>query len=316
MRLFVTTILAAVMMSGLIQSAGARTMNGFDLSDATIPISSMEAGGPPRDGIPAINEPKFLEADQVDFLKGDDRLLGVQINGRARAYPISILNWHEVVNDRVGSQHFVVTYCPLCGTGMVFAANIADTALTFGVSGLLYNSDVLLFDRNSESLWSQILGEAVSGPLAGAPLPQLPARHTTWDDWRERHPRTQVLSTDTGFRRDYGASPYRGYERSRRLYFSVANQAPRDYHPKALVMGLEVDGVHKAYPFEELEKRGASRFSDMVNGERIEVFWNQDSSSAWAETSAGDELPTTTGFWFAWYAFYPETAVFKAVGSP
>ncbi|MFU8817641.1 MAG: DUF3179 domain-containing (seleno)protein, partial [Pseudomonadales bacterium] len=168
----------------------ARTMNGFDLSDALIPVRAIESGGPPRDGIPAINQPKFVAAPEAGFLDDDDRILGVAINGQPKAYPISILNWHEVVNDSSGSQYFVVTYCPLCGTGMVFASNAGDGALIFGVSGLLYNSDVLLFDRNTESLWSQILGKAVSGPLRGEPLPQLPAFHTTWADWRERHPQT------------------------------------------------------------------------------------------------------------------------------
>jgi len=292
--------------------ADGRTMNGFDLDGATIPVDRIESGGPPRDGIPAINDPKFLTVEEADYIDGDDRILGVDINGQAKAYPIAILNWHEIVNDQVGSQNFVVTYCPLCGTGMVFASNIADTALIFGVSGLLYNSDVLLFDRNSESLWSQILGEAVSGPLAGTPLPQLPARHTTWAEWREMHPDTLVLSKDTGFQRSYSRSPYRGYEQSRRLYFEVANEAPRDYHPKELVMGIEIDGVHKAYPFEELAKHGQQRFQDSVNGQRITVRWSEASQSAWAEAQDGSALPTTTGFWFAWYAFYPDTLIFKA----
>lgn len=293
----------------------ARSKNGFDLEGATIPIDEIVSGGPPRDGIPAINEPKFLKAEEADYLNGEDRVLGVEIAGVAKAYPIRILNWHEVVNDRTGAQNLVVTYCPLCGTGMVFASNAGETALIFGVSGLLYNSDVLLFDRNTESLWSQILGEAVTGPLKGTELPQLPATHTTWEDWRSRHPDTLALSTDTGYDRNYRRDPYRGYDRSRQLYFDVANRAPRDYHPKALVMGLEVDGVHKAYPFEELSARGEEQFQDVVNGKRLAIEWNEAASSAQALEQDGSPYPTTVGFWFAWYAFHPETEVFTA-GEP
>jgi hypothetical protein len=299
----------------LVSAAGAaegRIMNGFDLTDATIPVRSIESGGPPRDGIPSIDNPKFVSAAEADFLKPDDRVIGIEIAGQPKAYPIAILNWHEVVNDRSGTQHFVVTYCPLCGSGMVFASNAADGALILGVSGLLYNSDVLLFDRNTESLWSQILGEAVSGPLRGTPLPQLPAFHTTWADWRARHPETKVLSTDTGYARNYRSSPYGGYEQSPRLFFRVANRAPKDYHPKAWVIGVEVDGVHKAYPFEELEARNLERFEDVVNGKPVVVHWNQAASSAWITDDRGNALPSTTAFWFAWYAFFPETLVFKA----
>ncbi len=302
-------LIALIAMPG--QAADARTLNGFNLDEATIPASAIEKGGPPRDGIPAINDPKFLSADEADFLDGDDRILGISIDGEARAYPIAILNWHEIVNDRISDQHFAVTFCPLCGTGMVFATNVQDTALMLGVSGLLYNSDMLLYDRNTESLWSQIMAEAVSGPLAGTRLPQIPVRHTSWDAWRDAHPDTVILSSDTGYRRDYTRSPYGGYERTPRLFFDVANKAPRDYHPKALVMGVEVDGVHKAYPFEELERHGAARFEDTVNGRAVTIVWDGEHDSAWAEGPHGAAIPTTTGFWFAWYAFYPQTLVFK-----
>lgn len=292
----------------------ARTLNGFKLDGALVPPEAIVGGGPPRDGIPALNDPEMLSAAAAEYLRDDDRILGVALNGEARAYPIRILNWHEVVNDSIGSQHFVVSYCPLCGTGMVFASNVggSDTALLFGASGLLYNSDVLLFDRQTESLWSQILGKAVTGPLKGTELPQLPATHTTWGAWRERHPETRVLSTDTGFGRDYRRNPYAGYERSRRLYFDVANQAPRDYHPKALVLGVKVDGTQKAYPFEELEAYGETVLKETVNGKRLRIHWDPASESAEVTDAGGERYPSTVGFWFAWYAFYPDTEVFEA----
>lgn len=292
--------------------AVAKTLNGFDLSDADIPVNEVVSGGPPRDGIPSIDQPRFIGVNEAAFMDDDDRVLGVQIRGQDRAYPIAILNWHEVVNDRIDNQHFVVTYCPLCGTGMVFAANFADSALQFGVSGLLYNSDVLLYDRVTGSLWSQILGRAISGPLKGTPLPQIPAMHTTWARWKEQNPRTLVLSTDTGYRRDYSQSPYRGYERTPRLYFDVSSRAPRTYHPKALVMGVTRNGVQRVYPFDELRRFGRSEFSDTVNGAAVQVHWDEAASSAHLTDAEGKPLPTTIGYWFAWYAFYPETEVFKA----
>ena len=181
----------------------AESKNGFDLSDSLIPAEKIKHGGPPKDGIPAIDNPKFIRADEVDFIKPKDRVIGVFRDGVAKAYPIRILNWHEVVNDTIGKHPIVVTYCPLCGTGMVFSTKTADGRMRFGVSGLLYNSDVLLYDRPTHSLWSQILGKAIAGPLKGLSIDMLPAAHTTWRDWKRRYPETLVLTTDTGFKRNY-----------------------------------------------------------------------------------------------------------------
>lgn len=306
------TLLVLLSVTLLADWADACVRNGFDLQGASISIDEIVSGGPPRDGIPALNFPDAVPAGEAGYLEDDDRILGVALSGEARAYPIRILNWHEVVNDRIGGQSYAVTYCPLCGTGMVFATNVDQTALVFGVSGLLYNSDVLLFDRNTESLWSQIMGEAISGPLRGTELPQLAATHTTWADWRARYPQTLVLSTDAGYDRNYRQDPYHGYDRDRRLYFQVTNRAPGTYHPKTLVMGVEVDGVHKAYPFEELAASGQEQFVDTVNGQRLTIHWTEGASSARAVAADGTPYPSTTGFWFAWFAFHPETEVFKA----
>ncbi len=290
--------------------AQARKKNGFDLSNASVPMVDIIPGGPSRDGIPSIDRPAFVTASEAGFLSSEDRVIGLEISGVARAYPIKILNWHEIVNDKVGAQHFVVTYCPLCGTGMVFASNAGDGALIFGVSGLLYNSDMLLYDRNTESLWSQIKSQAISGRLEGTVLPQLPAQHTTWAAWRENHPDSEVLSDDTGFRRNYERSPYVGYERSRKLYFRVANKAPKRYHPKSLVLGLEVDGVYKAYPFEELADQKQAVIADRISGKTLSIHWNEAAQSAYATDAEGGAYPTTTAYWFAWYAFHPDTLVF------
>ncbi|MFZ0789299.1 MAG: DUF3179 domain-containing protein, partial [Chromatiaceae bacterium] len=175
----------------------APVKNGFDLVGALVPVSAILPGGPERDGIPAIDRPRFLPADEAPEVRTGDRVLGLRLDGQARAYPIAILNWHEIVNDRFGDLPVAVTYCPLCGTGMAFRAEAGGKPLQFGVSGLLYNSDVLLYDRQSESLWSQIDRRAISGPHKGERLEALPLEHTTWGDWQQRHPDTLVLSRDT-----------------------------------------------------------------------------------------------------------------------
>lgn len=304
--LLILTLLAATLLAA---KAPAAT-NGFDLGNALVPVDEIHAGGPARDGIPSIDEPKLVAAREADFLRGGDDVLGIVLGGVARAYPIRIMNWHEIVNDDIGGTRIAVTYCPLCGTGVAFAAESGGRALSFGVSGLLYNSDMLLYDRETESLWSQIKKHAISGPLAGRELQALPLTHTTWSAWLREHPDTRVLSTDTGFRRDYARSPYGGYETERGLYFPVANKSRR-YHPKDRVLGVEIGGQYKAYPFAELSKTDGE-VRDRVGGEPVTIRFDRLNESARAFDAQGDQLPAMTGFWFAWYAFHPDTAVFQA----
>ncbi|HHJ14065.1 MAG TPA: DUF3179 domain-containing protein [Gammaproteobacteria bacterium] len=281
--------------------------NGFDLSGSLVPVSQIEPGGPPRDGIPAIDHPRFLNASQADFLRDEDRVLGIDRNGLQKAYPVRVLNYHEIVNDRFGDTAVVVSYCPLCGTGMAFLAARGNENLNFGVSGLLYNSDVLLYDRQTESLWSQLLGRAVTGPLKGQRLQQIPMEHTSWADWRRRHPRTLVLSTDTGYQRDYSRSPYAGYADSDRLMFGVS-RLDRRFPPKEWVLGIELGGEAKAYPFSTLA-RGPARFEDRLGGKTIRILF--DASHRSARAYLGEQaIPVTTGFWFAWAAFHPDTQVY------
>jgi len=293
-------------------SASAGPNNGFDVSNAVIPASEILAGGPPKDGIPALSDPELIDAEAASYLTPDDRVIGVNMDGISRAYPIAILNWHEIVNDTINDQRYAVTYCPLCGTGVAFYSDVAGNRTDFGVSGLLYNSDVLLYDRKTESLWSQIMGEAVAGVLVGTKLKAFPVSHTTWRDWVKQHPDTQVLSTSTGYSRDYGRNPYRGYEQSRQLYFGVNQRAPDTYHPKEQVIGLEIDGVYKAYPFAELEKNNQSQFKDSINGVSITIDWDSENRSVELFDSSGKRIAGIQGFWFAWFAFHPDTLVFKA----
>jgi hypothetical protein len=285
---------------------------GFDTSRHSIPIDDIYDGGPGKDGIPAILQPKFISADQADqtLLKKNDRVLGFVHQGRARAYPIKILNWHEIVNDRIGGAPRVVTYCPLCGTGMVFDTEVKGHKLTFGVSGLLYQSDMLLYDHQTESLWSQIKSEAVTGSLTGARLKLLPSTHTNWESWKTKYPNTQVLSDDTGYRRNYDRDPYQGYENSERLMFGV-NATSRKHHPKEKVIGIEIGKFAKAYPFSELSK-AKSPLKDVVGKKNIHIFYDHKTGTAFIQDEQKRELPSVVGFWFAWYAFHPETQVFSA----
>lgn len=286
------------------------TRNGFDLAGALVPVEEILQGGPPKDGIPSIDKPEFVTASKARSLRGEDMVLGVERNGIAKAYPILILNWHEVVNDRFGAEPIVVTFCPLCGSGVVFEAAVRGRVLRFGVSGLLYNSDVLLYDRATNSLWSQIRAQAVTGPMKGTRLAQVPMLHTTWDDWRQRHPQTLVLSERTGFGRDYGRDPYDGYDKTEALMFPARFRA-EGFHPKERVLGVLIGGKAKAYPFSELA-RAAGPVSDVVGGQRVTVRFLPQGPAAEAQDANGRTLAATTLFWFAWAAFHPGTEIFRA----
>jgi hypothetical protein len=285
--------------------------NGFDVSNSSIPTLAIHRGGPPKDGIPAIDQPKFVRADQARLADGD-RILGISLNGIARAYPVRILNWHEVVNDRFGERAVAVTYCPLCGTGMAFDARVGADVLSFGVSGLLYNSDVLLYDRKTQSLWSQILQTAISGPLQGTKLQSVALTHTSWADWHRRHPATQVLSTDTGFARDYGRDPYAGYDRVQTLMFEVQHRDDR-FPLKEWVLGVQVAGTHKAYPFSLLARAvdAQGELKDTVAGKPLRIRYDRAHGSAEAFDAQGRAVPATMAYWFAWVAFHPRTEVLR-----
>ncbi|PVV26857.1 MAG: hypothetical protein B6D79_04965 [gamma proteobacterium symbiont of Ctena orbiculata] len=291
------------------QAVAKSYKGGFDVTDALVPIENILPGGPPKDGIPSIDQPKFIPADKVDFLVPEDRVLGLSYNGQIKAYPIAIMNWHEIVNDRFGSQSIAITFCPLCGTGIAFNAEQNDKQLSFGVSGLLYNSDMLLYDRDTESLWSQIKMQAISGKFKGNRLQPIALRHTSWSDWVERYPRTQVLSEDTGYSRNYRRSPYGDYEKNRAIYFPV-EFAAQGYHPKERVLGVNIGGVSKAYPFTELAKT-SGRINDSVGGQIIKIEYDIDHETASAQDSEGTTIPTITVFWFAWYTFHPDTQLFQ-----
>jgi hypothetical protein len=313
LKKFVISICHVVVIcSALFPDTAARAAtnrNGFDYSDALIPANEIFWGGVRRDGIPPIHSPKFVAADDENFVRDKDRVLGVVYNGIAKAYPILILDRHEVVNDHFGDAAVVVTYCPLCSSGMAFTVRFESVDLDFGVSGLLYNSDVLLYDYATGSLWSQLLSKAISGPLKGAEIPAIPAAHTTWRDWKKRHPDTLVLSTDTGFRMNYRNTPYGEYQSKGRLMFPVGRHNSA-YRNKEMVLGITLDGIEKAYPLKELRNHGLETFSDSIGDTELTIEWQEKEKYARAIDSNGKEIPTVIVYWFAWYAFHPNTEIF------
>lgn len=307
---FPTLILLTLLTAAAMLPASAQEMNGFDLKNSLIPRAQIYAGGPAKDGIPAIDKPKFLPAEAASFMQAGDNVLGLMRNNIARAYPIRILNWHEVVNDRLGHDAVAVTFCPLCGTGVVFDSRVNGRVLSFGVSGLLYNNDVLLYDRQTQSLWSQLLGQAISGPLKGQRLTMLPVIHTTWADWRVRHPTTQILSTDTGKVRPYERDAYPGYDNSEEIIFPLEFRSA-GYHPKERVLGVRLGNLTKAYPFVELGKTSGV-VSDQMGGTALTIRFDRQSLRATAYSADGQQIAAVVGYWFAWYAFHPKTEVFRA----
>jgi len=291
------------------RNAESRQLNGFKLKPSLIPINEILKGGPARDGIPALDHPDHDAAREASW--GDDEsVVGVVRGKEARAYPIAILVWHELVNDELGGDSILVSFCPLCGTALVFDRRLQGRTRKFGVSGLLYQSDLLMYDRETESLWSQIGANAVTGALMGQRLELLRSRIMTWKTWRETHPETTILSKATGYQRDYGRTPYEGYETSKQLYFPV--KADTRWHPKMPTLGLRIpNGPSRAYPGEEIARAGG-RVEDLFSGQRVLVSYDPKTKHFDFEIPEGIEV--VEGFWFAWMAFHPESSVFESDG--
>lgn len=285
-------------------ASGAKAQNGFDLSKASINQKEIFSGGPARDGIPSIDHPKFIAANKVDYLRDDDIVIGLVRGNTARAYPTRILVWHEIVNDMINEEAVAVTYCPLCGTAMVFERKVNGKVRTFGVSGLLYRSNVLMYDRESESLWSQLEMKAVTGPAVGKELTWLPSEHLTWRAWQEKYPHTEVLSTNTGHRRNYRGNAYASYFASEKTMFPVPHSR-KELLNKAWVIGVIIDGKAKAYPVNDLATDNA--IEDKVGNKQIIIHYDAEKRSPQVTDLQGAQIPSVMVFWFAWQAFYPQT---------
>lgn len=292
-------------------SAPERTIvaGGFDVTERSIELDRMVAGGPSKGGIPAIDDPRFVSATEADFLEDEDLVVGLVHGNASKAYPLRILTWHEIVNDRVGTTAIAVTFCPLTGSSVVFDRTLAGEERRFGVSGWLYENNVLMYDHANDSLWTQLGAQAVAGKDTGKQLSAIPSTRTSWGQWRRAHPETLVLSPDTGAARDYARNPYRLYELSADTMFPVARHDGR-IQAKELVLGVHVDGRRKAYPFIELEVAGASNVVDRIGGNEITVHFDGNSAHA---TQDGRLVEAVVVYWFAWSVFHPDTDLWTAL---
>lgn len=308
-RLLVILLLFSPIVSLPLQFAGAQSLNGFDVSNATIDVEKILSGGPPRDGIPSIDNPLFVSPAEAGFLRDDDIVVGVVRGETARAYPLRILVWHEIANDVIEGEPIAVTYCPLCGTAMVFDRTIDGASRSFGVSGLLFQSDVLMYDRETESLWSQLAMKSISGPSVGTPLEWLPSEHLTWKAWREKYPLGVVLSTDTGFRRNYAADAYDAYFKSSQTMFPVPRYR-KEMPEKSWVLGVIVDGKAKAYAVDDLPENGS--FADRVGDVSVTVQYDRSTRHPEVTMADGTVVSSVMVYWFAWQAFYPDTELWES----
>ncbi len=250
-----------------------------DLGKVLIPLDEVISGGPPPDGIPAIDRPSFVQPAAADaWLKPKEPVLALDVNGDARAYPLQILMWHEIVNDVVGGKAVAVTYCPLCNSGLVFDRVVNGVTLDFGTSGKLYKSDLLMYDRQTHSLWAQMEGRALVGERVGTRLALIPANTLAYEDWRAAHPGGKVLSRETGHSRSYGRNPYESYDQPDSRPFLLRGNPDRRRPPKERVVGVVVGGTARAYPWPALARPGV--LHDTLGGEPLVIFHRPGALSA------------------------------------
>ena len=251
---------------------------------ATVDTDLIVPGGPPPDGIPAIDDPAFVDPGEVGWLVVQEPVLSVEVRGEVRAYPVRILMWHEIVNDRIGGEPVTVTYCPLCNTGIAFRRPIIDgDLLDFGTSGRLFHSNLVMYDRQTGTYWSQATLEAIVGPLAGRRLEFIPAQLVSWGDWRAAHPGGRVLSQDTGFDRAYGQNPYQGYDSPGNDPFLFSGDPDPRLPATEHVLGVDASGRQVAFPYTELAGDavdGRSVAQTRLGGREVVVFWKRGTASA------------------------------------
>ena len=268
--------------SGRFSTRGWKT----DFSYHSVPYNEFLSGGPPRDGIQPLDHPQFITTAEADeWLFDLEPVISFELNGVQRAYPLQILIWHEVVNDEVGGVPVTITFCPLCNSAIVFERTVNGLVLDFGTSGNLRNSDLVMWDRQTESWWQQFTGEAIVGVLAGTKLKFLPAPIISWQDFRTHQPDGMVLSRDTyrdtgnaTFGSRYGQNPYVGYDRIDNPPFLFDGDLDGRLLPMERVAAISVDGVDAAFPFSTLAEEGAVNYQ--VNGVDVAVFFKSGTTSA------------------------------------
>lgn len=290
-------------------------------------------GGVLKDGIPALVNPPHVGASEAKYLQNSDKVFGVFLNGEARAYPLRIMDWHEMVNDVLGGKPFAMPYCTLYSAAIVYDPQVGQTLHTFGSSGLLYRSNKLMYDHQTLSLWSALSGEPVAGKLVdkGISLKVLPVVRTTWGEWKERHPQTTVLSLNTGFARDYNVEPYKDYFQSSETMFPVPEEDHR-LAAKEFIFALRLEKIKKAYPLDVLIKKGI--LMDQIGQLNVVLVTDPKGKSvrayqcdhvqpdeSWKPSEEAFDspdgrsqcvrLPGHLAYWFGWYAQFPDTLLYK-----
>jgi len=270
--------------------------------------AKLVGGGPPKDGIPSIDDPKFVSVEEADgYIQDNELVLAIIYKGIKRVYPLQIMVWHEIINDSIADDPVLITYCPLCGSGIAFERKIDGEEVEFGVSGKLYNSNLVMYDRKTNSYWTQVDGLAIVGELSGTKLKLLPIDTVIWRDWKKEHPDSEVLSQETGYVRAYGRDPYGSYYEDSFIWFPVENRDDR-IHPKTVIFGIEVDGVFKAYKEKDLED--VRIIEDSIGKVGIRIERDDAGSVHITNLETAEEIVPQRGFWFAWYAFHPDTQLY------
>lgn len=275
-----------------------------------IALSEILPGGPPKDGIPAIDKPRFVSPDKTPF-KDNAIVIGVYLNGEARAYPYGILNWHEIVNDTIKGTPITVTYCPLCDTNPVFIRKVNGKITTFGISGKLFQSCLVMYDRLTDSLWVQPWGIAVAGKQTNQILQRIPAIKTTLGQWKSKYPNTKVLSTNTGYQRNYLRNPYGNYDTNNTLIFPVRNQAKLKVHVKTIQ--TYIWHADNKTPFNQFsgpsyvitndKMKQLKNLTIMFNNKKVNVVWDNQLGAV-RFYHKGKEIPASTAFGFVYPAFF------------
>ena len=296
-----------------------------DFCRHTVPLEQFLSGGPGKDGIPAIDRPRFAAAQDIRFLKAAEPVIELVSGGQAKAYPLQILIWHEIANDQIAGIPVAVTFCPLCNTAIVFDRRVRGRTLEFGTTGNLRNSDLVMYDRQTESWWQQFGGQAVVGRYAGATLRQLPARIVSWQDFVHEHVNGLVLTRDTGYSRDYGQNPYVGYDSvSSPPFFPAANGSDHRLQPKERVVLVERRGDAVAVSFSLLARKRQVEITVSREPLRVRVTGRATSALDGAVITDSRQLPTVEvvnqagkavrfdePFWFAVAAFRPHVQVVR-----
>jgi hypothetical protein len=274
-----------------------------DREDSTFPAPLIEldellSGGPPPDGIPPIDDPQFEQADEVDWLEDTEAVLSLTVEGETRAYPLRVMTWHEIVNDVVGGVPVAVTYCPLCNSGVAFERQVrGEGVFSFGTSGLLYADNLVMYDRQTESLWPQLTGQASVGVLTGTELDAIPMGTVAWGDFVEAHPRALVLTQETGFDRPYGTNPYTGYDNpDGELLFGSPDDFDGRLPVKERVVGLGEGTDSVAVVRASLVGR---RPLELTVGDRPVVLWHQAGQASALDTksvASGADVGTVGSF--------------------